>query len=108
MLVAKGLYQDALLRFDDIMELDPSNLLAANNKAICLLYTCNLAGAISFLESVLKADIERNMHHGVMFNLAMMYDLATHNAKEKKRTLEALAKRYGSDDFDYAVLKLPS
>jgi hypothetical protein len=36
----------------------------------------------------------------------MMYDLATHHAKEKKRTLQSLAQRYGSDDFDVAVLKL--
>ena len=105
-LVAKGSYADALLRFDDILELDPNNLLAANNKAICMLYTCNLAGAIAFLESVLRADIQRNMHNGVVFNLSMMYDLATHNAKAKKRTLQALAKRYGSDDFDVAILKL--
>lgn len=56
--------------------------------------TCNLAGAITFLETVLKGDIVRNMHNGVVFNLAMMYDLATHNAKEKKRTLQALAERY--------------
>ena len=105
-LVAKGNYADALLRFDDVLELDPSNLLAANNKAICMLYTCNLAGAIAFLESVLRADIQRNMHNGLVFNLAMMYDLAAHNAKEKKRTLQVLAQRYGYDDFDTAVLKL--
>lgn len=105
-LVAKGNYADALLRFDDILELDPNNLLAATNKAICMLYTCNLSGAITFLESVLRADIQQNMHNGVVFNLAMMYDLATHNAKQKKRTLQALAQRYSSDDFDVAVLKL--
>lgn len=36
----------------------------------------------------------------------MMYDLATHRAKENKRTLQALAQRYAPDDFDETVLKL--
>ena len=105
-MVAKGEYAQALACFDDIMELDPDNLLAANNKAICLLYTCNLNAAIAFLEGVIRSDVQRNLHNGLVFNLAMMYDLAAHRAKDKKRTLQQLAQRYGSDDFDNAVLKL--
>ena len=44
--------------------------------------------------------------NGLVFNLAMMYDLNTHQAKERKELLKSLTERYGSDDFDQAMLKL--
>ena len=53
-LVAKGQYPEALVQFDDLLELDPSNLLAANNKALCLLYTCKMKEAIAFLEETIR------------------------------------------------------
>jgi tetratricopeptide (TPR) repeat protein len=106
-LVAKGQYSAALVQFDDLLEISPaSNLLAANNKAICLLYTGKLKAAIAFLEETIRLDVSRNLQNAIVFNLAMMYDLAAHRAKENKRTLQQLAQRYASDDFDQTVLKL--
>ena len=81
-------------------------LMAASNKALCLLYTGQLAQAIEHLEATIRVDVRHNLHNGVASNLAMMYDLATHRAKENKRTLQALAQRYAPDDFDESVLKL--
>ena len=53
-----------------------------------------------------RQDVSRNLTNAVVFNLSMMYDLAAHRAKENKRTLQQLAQRYASDDFDQATLKL--
>jgi hypothetical protein len=57
-------------------------------------------------EGLIRADPERHLQNALVCNLSMMYDLAAHRAKERKRTLQQLAQRYASDDFDQTVLKL--
>lgn len=37
-------------------------LMAASNKALCLLYTGNLTAAIEHLEATIRADVVHNMH----------------------------------------------
>lgn len=80
--------------------------MAANNKAICLLYTCDLSRAISCLEELISRDPEKHLHEVIVFNLCTMYDLKSDNSHEKKRTLMSLISSYASDTFDYSVLKL--
>lgn len=42
-------YTIAIDHFQAVLELEPSHVIAANNKAVCLLYTCDLTGAIRLL-----------------------------------------------------------
>jgi len=94
----------------DITSTDPQHhhesLVAANNKAICLLYTCDLTQAISLLEDLIHQDPERNLNETVVFNLCTLYDLKSDSSIEKKKALMTLIGKHGSETFDMSNLKL--
>lgn len=82
--------------------------MAANNKAICHLYTCDLTKAISFLEEVIRKDPEKNLNETLIFNLCTLYDLKSDNSVDKKKSIMALVAKFAPDSFDFSVLKLTS
>lgn len=53
---ATGQYLPAYEQFQQVLKLDPCNVSAANNRAITLLYTCNLTKAIESLEEFIRTD----------------------------------------------------
>jgi tetratricopeptide (TPR) repeat protein len=93
--------------FDRVLQRDADNLVAANNRAVCWLFTCELGRAIQSLEQVVRRDPARNLNNTLVFNLCTLYDLRSENAVRDKKQLMQLAARYGSDAFDPSVLKLP-
>ncbi len=99
-------YNAAIDHFQGVLDLDPNNLVAANNKAICLLYKCELSRAIAVLEELIRKDPERNLHETVVFNLCTLYDLKSDTSTDKKRGIMNLVAKFGSDSFDLTVLKL--
>jgi len=101
-------YTVAIDNFQLALDLDPNNIAACNNKAISLLYTCELGKAITVLEELIKKDPEKNLNETVVFNLCTLYDLKSDSSTEKKRNLMNLVAKFGSDSFDLSVLKLNS
>jgi tetratricopeptide (TPR) repeat protein len=99
-------YSTAIEHFSAVLEREPSNLAAANNKAICLLYTCDLSRAVSTLEDVIRRNPELNLNETLVFNLSTLYDLQSDNSQEKKKVIMSLASKFASDSFDFSVLKL--
>jgi len=99
-------YTTAIDHFQAVLDKDPSNLVAVNNKAICLLYTCELGRAISTLEDLIRKDPQKNLHEVLVFNLCTLYDLKSENSQEKKKSIMSLITRFATDSFDYSVLKL--
>mmetsp|Transcript_8425 Transcript_8425/g.11629 ORF Transcript_8425/g.11629 Transcript_8425/m.11629 type:complete len:459 (-) Transcript_8425:20-1396(-) len=104
--LASDQYTAAISEFQSVLELEPNNLVAANNKAICLLYTCDLARAVSTLEELIFKDPENNISETVIFNLCTLYDLKSDNSQEKKKNIMSLAAKFASDSFDFSVLKM--
>jgi len=84
----------------------PYNLIATNNKAICLLYSGNLSPAIATLEETINKNPEKNLQEMIVFNLCTLYDLKSDNSHEKKKSILNLVAKFASDSFDLSVLKL--
>lgn len=99
-------YSVAMKHFNAVLEIEPGNLVATNNKAICYLYTCELAASIATLEELITKAPEKNLNETVVFNLCTLYGLLADQSNEKKKTIMALAAKYASDSFDFSVLKL--
>jgi tetratricopeptide (TPR) repeat protein len=101
-------YSTAMNHFQLVIDkgLYPSNIIAANNKAICLLYSCELTHAITLLENLIKQNPELNLREPIVFNLCTLYDLKSENSQEKKKYILNLVTKFASDSFDFSVLKL--
>jgi hypothetical protein len=83
-----------------------AGIAAANNYAISLLYTCGLQAAIKFLENLLFRETEKFLNETLVFNLCIMYELATDRSVEKKKEVYKLITRHASEAFNPAVVKL--
>jgi len=98
---AEGNYDAALDEFEADLLLDPYNVPAANNAAICLLQMGRLTEAVERLEKTLRDDSFRALDEGLMFNLCTLYDLSQPDrSKEKKTVLRKLAARFGRQGFN--------
>ena len=104
--LAMDQYNTAVENFQAVLNVDPNNIVAANNKAICLLYKCDMTGATNILEEIIRRDPERNLHETIVFNLCTLYDLKSDNSTEKKKSIMSLVGKFGADSFDFTVLKL--
>jgi len=104
--LASDQYTTAINHFQVVLDIEPSNLIASNNKAICLLYTIDLGRAIGTLEELIRIDPQRNLHEVIVFNLCTLYDLKSENSQEKKKSIMSLITRFASDSFDYSCLKI--
>jgi len=103
--MASGEYESALAELDAALAIDPRCAVAANNRAVCLLYCCRLADAIASLEAFLKHDPERNTQQALLSNLAVLYQMLSGGAAAKQ-TLEKLALTFGPDDLECSALLL--
>ncbi len=63
---------------------------AANNLAICAMYMCDLAPAVTTLEDLIREDPAAYMCDVVVFNLCTMYELTCENEAtlRKKRVVQ--------------------
>ncbi|XP_078397805.1 trafficking protein particle complex subunit 12 [Cetorhinus maximus] len=92
--------------FTEVTKLDPSNPVANNNAAVCLLYLGKLKDSLRQLEGLVQQDPKHYLHESVLFNLTTMYELESSRSMQKKQSLlESVACREG-DSFNVQCLKL--
>ena len=99
-------YPSALEEFNAVLARDPSDAIAANNKALCLMYARDLMGAISVLEDVLQNNPLTALNETLVLNLCSMYELGSSNCTKTKRTLSNWLMRLAPDDFDLMCTRL--
>ncbi|XP_078069328.1 trafficking protein particle complex subunit 12 isoform X2 [Mustelus asterias] len=99
-------YAEAHKFFTEVTKLDPSNPVANNNAAVCLLYLGKLKDSLRQLEGLVQQDPKHYLHESVLFNLTTMYELESSRSMQKKQSLlESVACREG-DSFNIQCLKL--
>ena len=101
--VAQGQCEAAAIDFDAVVQIEPTNAVAANNFAVCQLYCCELTKAITYLEGFVKADPHARTPPAIAANLAALYQM-TDGAAASKLSLERLVIEYATDDFDVSAL----
>lgn len=94
--VGQGKFGDAVDCFHSALQAEPNNVVAANNRAVCMLYMCALPHALLALEQSLSSG---HMNQVVIGNLCTLYDLASDKSSDKKKLLLGLVSKYASDDF---------
>ncbi|KAL0798639.1 hypothetical protein Bca101_053814 [Brassica carinata] len=97
--VAKD-YVSAVREYEECIERDNSDVVAVNNKALCLMYSRDLPDAIKVLESALERVPTSALNESLVGNLCSMYELAYVNHADVKRTLNNWIARVAPDDFD--------
>ncbi|XP_039113305.1 trafficking protein particle complex subunit 12 [Hyaena hyaena] len=99
-------FEEAHRFFTEILRLEPTNAVANNNAAVCLLYLGRLKDSLRQLEAMVQQDPAHYLHESVLFNLTTMYELeSSRSAQKKQALLEAVASREG-DSFNTQCLKL--
>ncbi|KAK9134336.1 hypothetical protein Syun_013666 [Stephania yunnanensis] len=93
-------YVSAVREYDECIERDPTDVVAINNKALCLMYLRDLSDSIKVLESALERVPTFALNETIVVNLCSMYELAYVNHSEIKRTLSNWIARVAPDDFD--------
>ncbi|MQL95981.1 hypothetical protein Taro_028651 [Colocasia esculenta] len=84
--VAKD-YGAAVREYETCIERDPADVVAINNKALCLMYSRDLSDSIKVLEGALERVPTAAVNETVVVNLCSMYELAYVNHGDIKRSL---------------------
>lgn len=106
LLYAQGNTPGALAEFKAISTALPENPEAANNKAICLLYSGTLTEAVQVVEGCLQESPSAMLHEAIFRNLGSMYDLYSPlTGQASKRGLSNWALHIAPDDFDLSFLQ---
>ena len=100
-------YEEAYKNFSTAKNLDPENAVIVNNAAVSLLFQGRLKEALQMLEDVVFADSEKNLQHGILFNICTMYELETSRHVQKKQSLLELIAKHRGDGFNVSCLKFP-
>jgi len=103
--VAHGDYEKGLAEFTAVLQLDPDNVVAANNCAVCHLFCERLADAVAALEDFVRGNPAAHLQQAVAANLAALYQMVE-GGSEMMQTLEKLVFAVAPDDFDTSVLQL--
>ncbi|XP_042493442.1 trafficking protein particle complex subunit 12-like [Macadamia integrifolia] len=93
-------YVSAVREYDECIERDQSDVVAINNKALCLMYSRDLSDSIKVLESALERVPTVALNETLVVNLCSMYELAYVNQADIKKTLCNWIARVAPDDFD--------
>ncbi|XP_073044613.1 uncharacterized protein [Primulina eburnea] len=104
-LVAKD-YVSAVREYEGCIERDGSDVVAINNKAICLMYLRDLSDSIKVLESALERIPTMALNETLVVNLCSMYELAYVNHADTKKTLGSWIARVAPDDFDTSCTRI--
>ncbi|KAG8373337.1 hypothetical protein BUALT_Bualt11G0013700 [Buddleja alternifolia] len=99
-------YVSAVREYDECMERDGSDVVAINNKAICLMYLRDLSDSIKVLESALERVPTMALNETLVVNLCSMYELAYVNHGDIKKTLSNWIARVAPDDFDTSCTRI--
>lgn len=134
LLFAQNKLQEALSAFDSVLELEARRVkdfyseagqnpakddeelildedfisVAINNYAICALYCCDVKGAVTALERMVRANPTRFLNSVVVFNLSSLYDLIYDNANSAthKEMMKKLADMYDLEHVDPAAFRI--
>lgn len=93
-------YVSAVREYEECIERDPGDIVAVNNKALCLMYLRDLSDSIKLLEGALERVPTAAVNETVIVNLCSMYELAYVNHGEIKKSLSNWITRVAPDDFD--------
>lgn len=93
-------YVSAVREYEECIERDSADVVAVNNKALCLMYLRDLSDSIKVLESALERVPTVALNETLVVNLCSMYELAYVNHSDIKRTLSNWIARVAPDDFD--------
>lgn len=99
-------YVSAVREYDECMERDGSDVVAINNKALCLMYLRDLSDSIKVLESALERVPTTALNETLVVNLCSMYELAFVNNADIKKTLSTWIARVAPDDFDTSCTRM--
>lgn len=103
--VAKD-YAAAVREYEECIERDSSDVVAVNNKALCLMYSRDLSDAIKVMESALERVPTAALNESLVGNLCSMYELAYVNHTDVKKTLNNWIARVAPDDFDSSCTRV--
>lgn len=93
-------YVSAVREYETCIERDHTDVVAINNKALCLMYLRDLSDSIKVLENALERVPTVALNETLVVNLCSMYELAYVNHSDIKRTLSNWIARVAPDDFD--------
>eukprot|EP00252_Welwitschia_mirabilis_P015385 TRINITY_DN3380_c0_g1_i1.p1 TRINITY_DN3380_c0_g1~~TRINITY_DN3380_c0_g1_i1.p1 ORF type:complete len:520 (-),score=96.95 TRINITY_DN3380_c0_g1_i1:577-2022(-) len=96
----------AVREYEAVLESDPTDIIATNNKALCLMYSRELLGSIKVLENALERMPSVALNENVVLNLCSMYELAFVSNAEAKRSLSSWILQVAPDDFDLSCTRL--
>lgn len=99
-------YVSAVREYEECIERDGSDVVALNNKALCLMYLRDLSDSIKVLESALERVPTVALNETLVVNLCSMYELAYVNHSDIKRTLSNWIARVAPDDFDTSCTRI--
>uniref|UniRef100_A0A5B7BCW8 Putative trafficking protein particle complex subunit 12 n=1 Tax=Davidia involucrata TaxID=16924 RepID=A0A5B7BCW8_DAVIN len=99
-------YVSAVREYEQCIERDSSDVVAINNKALCLMYLRDLSDSIKVLESALERIPTLALDETIVVNLCSMYELAYVNHSDIKRTLSNWIARVAPDDFDSSCTRI--
>lgn len=99
-------YVSAVREYEECIERNGSDVVAVNNKALCLMYLRDLSDAVKVLENALERVPTVALNETVVVNLCSMYELAYVNHSDIKRTLSNWIARVAPDDFDSSCTRI--
>lgn len=99
-------YVSAVREYEECIERDGSDVVAINNKALCLMYLRDLSDSIKVLESALERIPTMALNETLVVNLCSMYELAYVNHADIKKTLSNWIARVAPDDFDTSCTRI--
>lgn len=103
--VAKD-FTSAVREYEICIERDSSDVVAVNNKAVCLMYSRDISDAVKGLEGALERIPTVAVDETIVVNLCSMYELAYVNHMEVKKTLTTWIQQVAPDDFDPSCTRM--
>ncbi|KAK2655868.1 hypothetical protein Ddye_008920 [Dipteronia dyeriana] len=99
-------YVSAVREYDECIERDYTDMVAINNKALCLMYLRDLSDSIKVMENALERVPTVALNETLVVNLCSMYELAYVNHSDVKRTLSSWIGKVAPDDFDSSCTRI--
>ncbi|KAL8211301.1 hypothetical protein R6Q57_005738 [Mikania cordata] len=99
-------YASAVREYQECIDRDGSDVVAINNKALCLMYMRYLSDSIKVMENALERIPMIALNETLVMNLCCMYELAYVNHSDIKKTLSSWIARVAPDDFDTSCTRI--
>ncbi|KAF5763534.1 putative tetratricopeptide-like helical domain superfamily [Helianthus annuus] len=99
-------YASAVREYQTCIDRDGEDVVAINNKALCLMYMRDLSDSIKVMENALERIPTIALNETFVVNLCSMYELAYVNHSDIKKTLGTWIARVAPDDFDTSCTRI--